>query len=134
MQKRSGKKVMGCSTDAAAKKARTTTPHQLEVLVLQQAHWRPPQWPTRELHGGNGDPLPVHEIRLRRGPPVHQEAWARGGQRARALRLPVRRSCGYSGLQLYAHVQDAHVRGSYSHFSPYILENILFTFFSIHHL
>ena len=45
---------MGCSTDAAAKKARTTTPHQLEVLVLQRAHWRPPQRPTRELHGGDG--------------------------------------------------------------------------------
>jgi len=99
MQKRSGKKAMGFSTDATAKKARTPTRHQPEVLVLQRAHWRPPQRPAGELHGGDG---------------------------------PIRRSCGYSELQIYAHVQDAHAGRSYSHL--YIFENILFTFFSIHHL
>jgi len=38
MQKRSGKKAMSCSTNAAAKKARTPMPHQPKVPVLQRAH------------------------------------------------------------------------------------------------
>jgi hypothetical protein len=134
MQKRSGKMAMSCSTNAAAKKARTPTPHQPKVPVLQRAHGdlRDEQLESfmvaivnssRFTRYGCDEALQYTE---KCG---HEETYEQ-----RTLRLPVRRGCGYSSLQLYAHVQDARVRGSYSHFSPYILKNILFTFFSIHHL
>jgi len=114
MQKRSEKKVMGCSIDAAAKKTRARTTYQLKVLVLQRAHWQPPQPVAREFHDCDSDPMPVHEIQLQRDPPVHREVRPQGGLRARALRLPVRRS--WYLIHIFLH----------SCF------DILFTFFFIH--
>ena len=93
---------MGCSIDAAAKKTRARTTYQLKVLVLQRAHWQPPQPVAREFHDCDSDPMPVHEIQLQRDPPVHREVRPRGGLRARALRLPVRHSYShFSSLMFF---------------------------------
>ena len=124
---------MSCSTGAAAKKVRTPTPYQ-------------PCWCCSESIGDLCDgqlesfmAAIVNSCRFTRyGCDEALQYTEKRGHEETCEHAPFDSPFGavaaILSLQLSAHVQDVHMRGSYSHFSPYILEIILFTFFYIHHL